>query len=103
MICLLPVKDARLYRVEWTGGVGGGEEHLYAFPEAINRTVRPAPTGGGSWYEQLPINSSRFLDVRTTSSSITSVYQTAPPLPRNYIGTITYIQRLEPSSMPTNW
>ncbi|TVR43059.1 MAG: hypothetical protein EA402_10325 [Planctomycetota bacterium] len=92
------------YRVEWIGGVGGGEEHLYALPLAAHRSVQPAIGEGGSWYEQLPINSSRFLDQYTTlGQTIPSVFQTSPPLPRNYIGTIRYIQRLEPHTMPANW
>jgi hypothetical protein len=96
------------YRVEWTGGVGGGAEHLYAFPTAIYRSSRPQVESSdrnwsspeGSWQETLPINASRFVDVgyRGGGSVYTmpNVHQTSAPVPRNYMETIRYIQRLEP-------
>ncbi len=84
------------YRVEWSGGVGGGADHIYAFALGQNN-MKPEE----SWYEQLPINSSRHIEGGSRDQSSAS-------LPRNYIGTIRYIQRLPgpPSDDPggeSNW
>lgn len=99
---LLANERRHWYRIEWSGAVGGGEEHLYALPLADNRTVQPAT----SWHETLPLNASRFIDVRTNTSSTplrytSSMYNTSAPHPRNYMGTIRYIQRLQ--TPPEHW
>ncbi|TVR14747.1 MAG: hypothetical protein EA401_03905 [Planctomycetota bacterium] len=100
---LLSEEQRHWYRVEWSGSVGGGEESHYASPLAEGRTAQPQPGAGGSWYEILPPNSSRFIDVRSDSSSAPNVYQPSPAHPRNYLGTIRYIQRLDGDSIPEMW
>lgn len=100
---LLSEEQRHWYRVEWSGSVGGGEESHYASPLAEGRSAQPQPGSGGSWYEILPPNSSRFIDVRSDGSSAPNVYQPSPAHPRNYIGTIRYIQRLDGDAIPEIW
>lgn len=76
------------YRVEWSATVGGGEDHIYAF--ALGAGDSPPQY---SWFEQLPLNCSRFIENG-------SMDQFSGSQPRNYIGTIRYIQRLP--SPPTD-
>lgn len=78
------------YRIEWSAAVGGGEDLVYANAD------RSRPAGAETtWHEGLPINGSRRVASATAIS--------APAMPRNTIGTIRYIQRLEVPPMGNRW
>jgi hypothetical protein len=85
---LLARERRQWYRVEWSAAVGGGEDHIYAF--ALGQGDSPPQY---SWFEQLPLNCSRFIEDGSND-------QFSGSQPRNYIGTIRYIQRLP--SPPTD-
>jgi len=79
------------YRVAWAASVGGGEDHVYAFATGQS-TMAPQD----SWYEQLPINASRHIENGSRDQSSAS-------LPRNYIGTIRDVQRLDGPPDGNGW
>ena len=79
------------FRIEWSPAVGGGEDSAY-----LNSLKRNnfAPEGADTWFASPPINTSRFIEN-------SSVLQASPSHPRNYIGTIRYLQRLaKPPAKP---
>lgn len=88
---LLARERRQWYRVEWSPAVGGGEDHHYAFALAEGEAVPQA-----SWYEQLPLNPSRFIEDSTAVI-------TGPSQPRNYVGTIRSIERLPGPPSSGGW
>lgn len=83
------------YRVAWTGAVGGGELRLL-FPLMGGKSGKQegnAPGLAGRWrsyHARAPVNVSRSRHAENN-------FSTAEP--RNYVGTITYIQRLRAPSI----
>jgi hypothetical protein len=78
------------YRVEWSAAVGGAEMRFYQPPYAA---------GGGNLYmsrsphAHMPVDASRYRSGAGTLSSSAE--------PRNYVGTISYIERL--TDPPQHW
>jgi len=88
---LLAAELRQWFRVAWSGSVGGAE----------NRAFNPLDPGGfapdsfdNAYHARIPLNSSRYTAGGKSMSSAE---------PRNYVGTITYIQRLLGSPTDSKW
>jgi hypothetical protein len=90
------------FRVEWSGAIGGGEQRLRAALDGgrgtlgnqedtvWNGTAWVPGTARRSWHARNPINASRSRDwPYGKATTLVASHE-----PRNYIGTITYIERL---------
>jgi hypothetical protein len=73
------------FRVEWSPAVGGGEDNIYLVAQKWGEL---GPEQHDTWFAGPPINASRFKEQG-------SEMQSSPSHPRNYVGTIRYIQRLD--------
>ncbi|MBA3683696.1 MAG: hypothetical protein H0W72_00385 [Planctomycetes bacterium] len=79
---LVAAEVRQWYRIEWSPAVGGGEDTAFAFARG-NDGQKPKST----WYETYPVNTSRHVDQG-------EVFMNSASMPRNYLGTIRFIQRL---------
>ena len=79
------------YRVEWSAAVGGGE--MRSLGQHIQETKNWK--GGRNNHARSPLNTSRSRNKESGGETFSSAE------PRNYVGTISYIQRLE--TPPSAW
>jgi len=81
------------YRVEWSPAVGGNEDVAYMVAQHVdsNRDYHPNIGAGvdkDSFYSSFPVNASGYISAHVNSIN-------SPSLPRNFVGTFRYIQRLK--------
>ena len=99
---LLAAELRQWYRVEWSAAVGGGEMRVHKPPLSLNKqwAGRDLTSAVGGKYRtnhaRSPLNSSRSREKEYGGGE---TYSSAEP--RNYVGTISYIQRLE--KQPASW